>query len=87
MRRRKRLIDLTMDDINVDRCAQALISDADSLRRFAAHQLLSQHISSVYGASVSEVLFDLMTSETRLERVDLLMNLGTQLNAVDFGVQ
>ena len=42
MRRRKRLIDLTMDDINLDRCAQALISDADSLRRFAGQQLLSQ---------------------------------------------
>ena len=36
VRRRKRLIDLTMDDINMDRCAQALISDADSLRRCAA---------------------------------------------------
>ena len=45
-----------------------------------------QHISSVYSASVPEVLLELMTSETRLERVDLLMDLGTQLNgAVRFG--
>jgi len=46
----------------------------------------TQPIYSVYGASVSEVLLDVMTGETRLERVDLLMDLGTQLDAaVDIG--
>jgi len=35
MRRRKRLIDLTMDDFNIHRCAQAFISAGDSLHRYA----------------------------------------------------
>lgn len=46
----------------------------------------TQPIYSVYGASVSEVLLDVMMGETRLERVDLPMDLGTQLDAaVDIG--
>jgi len=40
----------------------------------------------VYGACVSEVLLDVLTGETRVEKVDVLMDLGSQLNAaVDLG--
>ena len=61
-----------------------LVCSKIDIQELVALQL--QHISSVYGASVPEVLLDLMTNETRLERVDLLMDLGTQLNAaVHFG--
>merc|ERR1712048_1220294 len=34
----------------------------------------------VYGAGVSEVMLDVITGEVRLEKVDILMDLGTQLN-------
>jgi len=41
---------------------------------------------AVYGAGITEVLLDVQTGETRLERVDLKMDLGTQLDAaVDIG--
>jgi len=44
------------------------------------------HIYAVYGAAVSEVMIDVLTGESRLERVDLLMDLGTQMDAaVDIG--
>jgi len=40
----------------------------------------------VYGACVSEVTIDVLTGESRLEAVDVMMDLGTQLNAaVDVG--
>jgi len=43
-------------------------------------------IYAAYGVAVSEIMLDVMTGETRLDRVDLLMDLGTQLNAaVDMG--
>mmetsp|Transcript_46801 Transcript_46801/g.124273 ORF Transcript_46801/g.124273 Transcript_46801/m.124273 type:complete len:1414 (-) Transcript_46801:189-4430(-) len=41
---------------------------------------------SVYGSAVTEVLIDVMTGETLIERMDLIMDLGTQLDAaVDIG--
>merc|ERR1719443_2001634 len=41
---------------------------------------------NVYGACVSEVLVDVLTGEVKVERVDILMDLGNQLNAaVDIG--
>jgi xanthine dehydrogenase molybdopterin-binding subunit B len=41
---------------------------------------------SAYGVAVTEVMIDMLTGESRMERVDLLMDLGTQLNAaVDIG--
>jgi xanthine dehydrogenase/oxidase len=41
---------------------------------------------AVYGACVSEVMVDVLTGDIRLERVDILMDLGSQLNAaVDLG--
>ena len=46
----------------------------------------SQPAYSVYGTGVAEVVIDVLTGETRLERVDLLMDLGHQLDAaVDIG--
>jgi len=40
----------------------------------------------VYGACVSEVLLDVLTGDVRMEKVDVLMDLGHQLNAaVDIG--
>lgn len=40
----------------------------------------------VYGACVSEITIDVLTGESRLEKVDVLMDVGTQLNAaVDLG--
>lgn len=40
----------------------------------------------VYGACVSEVLLDVLTGDLRIERVDLMMDLGNQLDAaVDIG--
>jgi len=48
IRRRKRLIDLTMDDINMDRCAQLLIPDDNSLRRYATsvHDSLTKKVEN-----------------------------------------
>lgn len=41
---------------------------------------------NVYGACVSEVLVDVLTGEVCVEKVDILMDLGNQLNAaVDVG--
>lgn len=41
---------------------------------------------SVYGSAVTEVLIDVMTGETLIERMDIIMDLGTQLDAaVDIG--
>jgi len=41
---------------------------------------------ATYGAAVSEVLVDILTGEVRVERVDIVMDLGTQLDAaVDIG--
>lgn len=41
---------------------------------------------NVYGACVSEVLVDVLTGEVVVERVDIMMDLGNQLNAaVDIG--
>jgi len=46
----------------------------------------SSPMYSVFGAGVAEVMIDVLTGETRLERVDLLMDLGHQLDAaVDIG--
>eukprot|EP00450_Noctiluca_scintillans_P002747 CAMPEP_0194493158 /NCGR_PEP_ID=MMETSP0253-20130528/11460_1 /TAXON_ID=2966 /ORGANISM="Noctiluca scintillans" /LENGTH=1391 /DNA_ID=CAMNT_0039334111 /DNA_START=75 /DNA_END=4250 /DNA_ORIENTATION=- len=43
-------------------------------------------IYATYGAAVSEVMLDVLTGDTRVERVDIMMDLGTQLNAaVDIG--
>jgi xanthine dehydrogenase/oxidase len=40
----------------------------------------------VYGACVSEALLDVLTGEVRLERVDILMDIGRSLNpAIDVG--
>lgn len=41
---------------------------------------------NVYGACVSEVLLDVLTGDVRMEKVDVVMDLGHQLNAaVDVG--
>merc|ERR1712100_985499 len=41
---------------------------------------------AVYGTCISEVMVDVLTGEVRFEKVDILMDLGTQLNAaVDIG--
>merc|ERR1712176_99387 len=41
---------------------------------------------ATYGVSVTEVMIDVLTGDTRVERVDVLMDLGTQLDAaVDIG--
>jgi len=53
----KRLINLTIDDINLDGCAQALISDDDSLRRCAAsvHDSLSVRGKSSTGPHHADI--------------------------------
>eukprot|EP00041_Stephanoeca_diplocostata_P029344 m.863415 g.863415 ORF g.863415 m.863415 type:complete len:1330 (-) comp23543_c0_seq1:1005-4994(-) len=41
---------------------------------------------ATYGAAVSEVMVDVLTGEVRVERVDILMDLGNQLDAaIDLG--
>lgn len=41
---------------------------------------------SVYGSCVSEVMIDVLTGDVRVERVDILMDIGSQMNAaVDLG--
>lgn len=55
-------------------------------KRSASERLHAQAPYNVYGACVSEVLVDMLTGEVRVERVDILMDLGHQLNAaVDVG--
>jgi len=45
-----------------------------------------KNIYAVYGTAITEVLLDVLTGETRLERVDLMMDLGNQLDAaIDIG--
>jgi xanthine dehydrogenase/oxidase len=39
------------------------------------------HPYATYGVAASEVLIDVLTGEVRVERVDILMDLGTQLDA------
>ena len=46
----------------------------------------TQMTYGVYGVGVSEVLVDVLTGEARIERVDLMMDIGNQLDAaVDVG--
>lgn len=46
----------------------------------------NQHAYSTYGVAVSEVLVDVLTGEVRVDRVDILMDLGDQLDAsIDIG--
>ena len=41
---------------------------------------------ATYGAAISEVTVDVLTGEVLIDRVDILMDLGTQLDAaVDVG--
>jgi len=53
---------------------------------FKAGQTSNADEYSVYATAVSEVLVDVLTGEVRVERADILMDLGTQLDAaVDLG--
>jgi len=43
-------------------------------------------VYATYGAAVSEVILDVLTGDVRVERVDMIVDLGSQLNAaVDIG--
>eukprot|EP00927_Polykrikos_kofoidii_P028819 TRINITY_DN25042_c0_g1_i2.p1 TRINITY_DN25042_c0_g1~~TRINITY_DN25042_c0_g1_i2.p1 ORF type:complete len:778 (-),score=116.93 TRINITY_DN25042_c0_g1_i2:5-2191(-) len=51
-----------------------------------ANPAVNKHPYIVYGGCVTEVLLDVLTGEVRLERVDILMDLGRQLDAaIDIG--
>jgi len=53
---------------------------------FKAASTKNAQTYSTYGVAVSEVQVDVLTGEVRVERVDILMDLGTQLDAaVDIG--
>jgi xanthine dehydrogenase/oxidase len=53
---------------------------------FKSAKTASANTYATYGTACSEVLVDVLTGEVRVERVDILMDLGTQLDAaVDIG--
>eukprot|EP00961_Rhodomonas_salina_P169222 2280173-Rhodomonas_salina.3 len=48
---------------------------------FKAQQGENTHTYATYGVACSEVQIDVLTGEVRVERVDLCLDLGTQLDA------
>jgi len=53
---------------------------------FKQAKTTNTNVYSTYGVGISEVMIDALTGEVRVERVDVLMDLGTQLDAaVDIG--
>eukprot|EP00931_Biecheleriopsis_adriatica_P115532 TRINITY_DN91318_c0_g1_i1.p1 TRINITY_DN91318_c0_g1~~TRINITY_DN91318_c0_g1_i1.p1 ORF type:complete len:1349 (-),score=270.27 TRINITY_DN91318_c0_g1_i1:87-4088(-) len=53
---------------------------------FTSKKSGNTNLYATYGTAVSEVLVDVLTGEVRLERMDVLMDFGTQLDAaVDIG--
>lgn len=68
---------------------QSAIQDGVSLMASAFYQChddQNANLYSTYGVAISEVMLDAVTGEVRVEKVDILMDLGTQLDAaVDLG--
>jgi len=58
----------------------------NAMEWFAGSSFRSGTTYGVFGTAITEVMLDVLTGEVRVERVDILMDLGNQLDAaVDIG--
>jgi len=84
-----RLVPYRRDGVSWESTVSAALDDHVSLMAsswFSWGKTGNAHAYATYGVGASEVLVDALTGEVRVERVDILMDLGTQLDAaIDIG--